>query len=71
MSGEFTAVFERDGDWIIAYCPEVPRANGRGGWRRKRRRALQQRSNSSWRTDGEDGLRAIPADAVVRRMMVK
>jgi predicted RNase H-like HicB family nuclease len=30
MRNEFTAVFERDGDWYIAYCPEVPGANGQG-----------------------------------------
>ena len=27
MHNEFTAVFERDDDWIIAYCPEIPGAN--------------------------------------------
>ena len=30
MANEFTAVFERDGDWFIAYSPEVPGANGQG-----------------------------------------
>jgi predicted RNase H-like HicB family nuclease len=30
MHNEFTAVFERDGDWYIAYCPEIPGANGQG-----------------------------------------
>jgi len=30
MHNEFTAVIERDGDWHIAYCPEVPGANGQG-----------------------------------------
>lgn len=30
MSNEFTAVMERDGDWFIAYCLEVPGANGQG-----------------------------------------
>ena len=24
------AVIEQDGDWYIAYCPEVPGANGQG-----------------------------------------
>ena len=23
MRHEFTAVYEADGDWIVAYCPEV------------------------------------------------
>jgi len=30
MWNEFTAIIERDGDWFIAYCPEVPGANGQG-----------------------------------------
>ena len=25
-----TAVIERDGDWYIGHCPEVPGANGQG-----------------------------------------
>lgn len=30
MSGEFAAVFERDGEWVVALCLEVPGANGQG-----------------------------------------
>lgn len=30
MRHDFTAVYERDGDWIIGYCPEIPGANGQG-----------------------------------------
>jgi predicted RNase H-like HicB family nuclease len=30
MRNEFTAVIERDGKWYIAYCPEIPGANGQG-----------------------------------------
>jgi predicted RNase H-like HicB family nuclease len=30
MHNEFTAIIERDGDWFIAQCPEVPEANGQG-----------------------------------------
>jgi hypothetical protein len=30
MRNEFTAMVERDGPWYIAYCAEVPRANGQG-----------------------------------------
>ena len=30
MRNEFTAIIERDGEWYIAYCPEVPRASGQG-----------------------------------------
>jgi predicted RNase H-like HicB family nuclease len=27
---ELTAVIERDEEWFIAYCPEIPGANGQG-----------------------------------------
>ena len=32
MHNEFTAIVERDGagEWVIAYCPEIPGANGQG-----------------------------------------
>ncbi len=30
MRTEFTAVMERDGEWYIAYCHEMPGANGQG-----------------------------------------
>ena len=30
MRNEFIAVIEKDGDWFIAYCPEIPGANGQG-----------------------------------------
>ena len=30
MRNEFTAIVEPDGEWYIAYCPEIPGANGQG-----------------------------------------
>ena len=30
MHNEFTSIIERDGEWYIAYCPEIPGANGQG-----------------------------------------
>ncbi len=30
MANEFTAAVERDEDWFVAYCPEIPGANGQG-----------------------------------------
>jgi predicted RNase H-like HicB family nuclease len=29
MRNEFTAI-ERDGEWYVAFCPEIPGANGQG-----------------------------------------
>ncbi|OQX22829.1 MAG: HicB family protein [Desulfobacteraceae bacterium IS3] len=30
MHNEFSAIIEKDGEWFIAYCPEIPGANGQG-----------------------------------------
>ncbi len=30
MINQFHAIYERDGDWFIAYCPEIQGANGMG-----------------------------------------
>jgi len=30
MRNEFTAIIEPDGEWYVAYCPEIPGANGQG-----------------------------------------
>jgi predicted RNase H-like HicB family nuclease len=30
MRNESTAVIERDGEWFIAWSPEIPGANGQG-----------------------------------------
>ena len=44
MSNTYTAVFERDGDWFIAYCPEIPGANGQGRTKGRRAKASRRRS---------------------------
>jgi predicted RNase H-like HicB family nuclease len=30
MDSQFKAVIERDGEWYVAFCLEVPGANGQG-----------------------------------------
>lgn len=40
MHNEFTAVFERDGDWYVAYSPEIPGANGQGRTKEEARQNL-------------------------------
>ena len=30
MRNRYTAIVQRDGKWFIAFCPEVPEANGQG-----------------------------------------
>ena len=63
MHNEFTAVFERDGDWVIAYCPEIPGANGQGRTKEEARESLAQAIALILEDRREDGLRGLPADA--------
>jgi predicted RNase H-like HicB family nuclease len=63
MHNEFTAIFERDGDWVVAYCPEIPGANGQGITKDEARRSLIEAIALILRDRREDGLRGVPADA--------
>ncbi len=63
MRNELTAVLERDGDWYIAYSPEIPGANGQGRTREGARRNLGDASALILADRREDGLRGLPADA--------
>ena len=42
MQNEFTAVCKRDKEWFIAYCPEIPSANGQGRTKDEARESLAQ-----------------------------
>ena len=63
MKHEFTAIIERDGDWYIAYCPEIPGANGQGRTRDEARTSLSEAIGLILEVRREDGLRGLPADA--------
>ncbi len=63
MHNEFTAVFERSGDWVIAYCPEIPGANGQGHTKEEARASLVEAIALILEDRREDGLRGVPPDA--------
>ncbi|MEX1126952.1 MAG: type II toxin-antitoxin system HicB family antitoxin [Vicinamibacterales bacterium] len=63
MRNEFTAVFENDGEWHIAYCPEVPGANGQGRSRDEARQSLTQAIALILEDRREGGLRGVPPGA--------
>ena len=71
MRNEFTAVIERDGEWFIAYCPEVPGANGQGASIEECRQDLAQAIALILEDRREDGLRSVPADAVREIVVVQ
>ncbi len=63
MRNEFTAVFERDGDWHLAYCPEIPGANGQGLTKEAARLSLAEAIALILEDRREEGLRGVPPDA--------
>jgi predicted RNase H-like HicB family nuclease len=64
MSNQFTAVYERDGEWYIGYCPEVPGANGQGRTIEECRESLIDAIRLILDDRREQGLAGVPADAV-------
>jgi predicted RNase H-like HicB family nuclease len=62
MRHEFTAVYEHDGEWMVAYCPEVPGANGQGRTKEEARTSLAD-AIVLILEDRRDGLRGVPPEA--------
>ena len=71
MRNEFTAVIEQDNEWIIAYCPEIPGANGQGKTRDEALASLRDAISLILEDRREDGLRAVPAEAERRIVVVE
>ena len=64
MHNEFTAIIERDGDWYIAYCVEIPGANGQGRTKDEAKNSLAEAIELILEDRREDGLRGVPPDAI-------
>ena len=63
MWNEFMAIIERDGEWYVAYCPEIPGANGQGRTREEARESLAEAIALILEDRREDALRGVPPDA--------
>ena len=64
MRNEFTAVIEQEGEWYVAFCPEIPGANGQGKTLDECRRNLSEAIALILEDRRADGLRGIPSDAI-------
>ena len=64
MHNELTAIIERDEEWYVAYCPEIPGANGPGRTKEEARQNLTDAIALILEDRREDALRGVPADAV-------
>ena len=71
MRNEFTAIFERDQEWFIAYCPEIPGANGQGRSKEDARKSLAEAITLILDDRREEGLRGVPPDAERETIIVK
>ena len=70
MRHEFTAVYERDDDWVVAYCPEVPGANGQGRTKDEARESLAEAITLILEVRREEGLRGVPPEAERETILV-
>lgn len=64
MRNEFTAIIERDGEWYIAYCPEIPGANGQGRTVPETLHSLAEAISLILEDRREDALRGMPNEAI-------
>ena len=71
MRNEFTAIIEKDGKWYVAYCPEIPGANGQGKTKAEARESLAEAIALILEDRREEGLRGVPPDAIRETVTVK
>jgi len=71
MHNEFTAVIEKDGEWCIAYCPEIPGASGQGRPVEESQQNLAPAIALILEARREDAMRGIPADAIRDGVVLK
>ena len=64
MHNEFTAIIEKDEGWYIAYCAEIPGANGQGRTKEECLKNLADAIELILKDRREDSLRGISEDAV-------
>ncbi len=64
MHNEFTAIIEKDEDWYVAYCPEVPGANGQGKTIEECKASLSAAISLIMEDRRENILRGLPEDAI-------
>jgi len=69
MRNEFTAIIEQDGAWYVAYCLEIPGANGQGKTKQEALVNLGEAISLVLEDRREDGLRGLPPGAM-REMVV-
>ena len=70
MESRFTAIIEKDKEWYIAYCPEIPGANGQGKTVQEAKESLASAISLILEDRLQDALRGLPADAIRDEVLV-
>ena len=70
MKNEFTALIEKDGDWFIGYCAEIPGANGQGKTKDECLKSLSEAIELILEDNREDSLRTIHNNAISEMVKV-
>jgi predicted RNase H-like HicB family nuclease len=63
MRNQFTAIIEKDESWYIAYCAEIPGANGQGKTKQECLQNLSEAIGLLLEDRRQDSFRGIPEDA--------
>ena len=71
VASEFSAIIEPDGEYFIAYCPEIPGANGQGKSKEEARASLAQAIALILQDRRDDALRGLPPGAIRETIVVK
>lgn len=64
MENQFMAIIEQNREWHIAYCPEIPGANGQGRTKDEARENLAEAIALILEDRRDDGLRGMPPEAI-------
>ncbi|HEV7487747.1 MAG TPA: type II toxin-antitoxin system HicB family antitoxin [Thermoanaerobaculia bacterium] len=71
MHNEFTSLIEQDGEWFVAYSPEIPGANGQGRSPDDARENLAEAIALILQDRREDGLPGVPEGAIRGTVVVQ
>lgn len=71
MHNEFTAIIERDGEWLVAYCPEIPGANGQGRTKEECLESLAEAIQLILEDRREDARLGLPDDVTSEVITVR
>lgn len=61
---QFTVIIEKDSEWFISYCPEVPGANGQGKTIEESKESLIEAIALIFEDRRKDAFRGLPRSAI-------